>query len=65
MDGPTEWIGAEIGWRISVAGAPDVVFEGRIETAQDFGDGVIRISGGLAGGGRFVFVANDAGLWSA
>ena len=45
-----KWIGARIAWRINVADEPDVAFEGRIDTASDLGDGVVRVSGALAGG---------------
>lgn len=62
MDGLAKWIGARIEWRVQVEAEHDVVFDGRIDTAEDFGDGVSRISGALAGGGRFVLVTNERGL---
>ena len=62
MDGPTKWTGARIAWRVSVAAEPDVAFEGRIDTVSELGDGVIRISGALAGGGRFVLVTDESSL---
>ena len=65
MDGPAQWIGAKIGWRVSVTADSDVKFDGRIDTAEDFGDGVIRISGALADGGRFVLVTDESSLASA
>ena len=65
MPEPAKWIGARIDWRISVAGEPDVAFEGRIDTASDLGDGVVRVSGALAGGGRFVLVTDESSLTNA
>ena len=62
MDGPTKWAGARVSWRVSVAGEPDVLFDGRIDIAQDLGDGVTRISGALATGGRFVLVTDEGSL---
>jgi hypothetical protein len=59
MHGLEKWIGAGIGWRINVAPEPDVVFAGRIDTVSDLGEGVTRISGALAGGGRFVLVTEN------
>ena len=40
----------------------DVVFAGRIDAAEDYGDGVTRISAALASGGRFVLVTDESGL---
>ena len=65
MHEPAKWIGARIAWRINVADEPDVAFEGRIDTASDLGDGVVRVSGGLAGGGRFVLVTDESSLTNA
>ena len=65
MHEPAKWIGARIDWRISVADEPDVAFEGRIDTASDLGDGVVRVSGALAGGGRFVLVTDESSLTNA
>ena len=65
MHEPAKWIGAWIDWRISVADEPDVAFEGRIDTASDLGDGVVRVSGALAGGGRFVLVTDESSLGNA
>jgi hypothetical protein len=56
MDGPKRWVGARISWRIDVEDEPDVAFEGRIDTAEDIGNGVIRVSGSPQTGGRFVLV---------
>ena len=64
MDGPAQWIGTKIGWHVSVTADSDVKFDGRIDTAEDFGDGVIRISGALAEGGRFVLVTDESSLAS-
>ena len=44
MDRPGNWIGAGIEWRIRVTAESDVVFEEQIDTAEDYGDGVTRIS---------------------
>jgi hypothetical protein len=65
MDGPKEWIGAQISWRVSNGCGPSVVFGGQIDTAEDFGDGIIRISGALTGGRRFVLVTDEPGLTRA
>jgi hypothetical protein len=62
MDGPTEWIGARIDWRVSDAAEPDVVFEARIDTAENVGDGITRLSGELVSGGRFVLVTDERSL---
>jgi hypothetical protein len=59
MDGLGNWIGARIEWRVRIAAETDVAFEGQIDTAEDYGDGVIRISGALASGGRFVLVTDE------
>ena len=40
----------------------DVTFEGRIDSAEDIGDGIVRVSGALCSGSRFVLVTNEAGL---
>ena len=58
--GELKWIGVRISCRLSVADEPDVQFDGRIKTAEDIGDGIIRISGALTSGARFVLV-NDEG----
>jgi hypothetical protein len=65
MDGLAKWIGTRIEWRVRGTAEGDLVFDGRIDTAEDFGDGVSRISGALAGGGRFVLVTNESGLTCA
>jgi hypothetical protein len=65
MDGLGKWIGARIEWRVRVAAEPDVVFDGRVDTAEDFGDGVTRISGAMASGGRFVLVTDESRLTNA
>ena len=57
--------GARIDWRISVPDGRGVVFDGRIDTAEDYGDGVTRISGALASGGRFVLVTDESSLTKA
>jgi hypothetical protein len=64
MDGGREWIGARISWRVEGVGdgQRDVTFEGRIDTAEDFGEGVVRISGALTSGSRFVLVTDAAGM---
>jgi hypothetical protein len=58
MDGPGRWIGARISWRVSVGNEPDVTFDGRIDTSEDIGDGITRVSGALADGCRFVLVTD-------
>jgi hypothetical protein len=58
MDGPEEWIGAQISWRVSRGCEPAVVFGGQIDTAEDIGDGIVRIAGAISTGGRFVLVTN-------
>jgi len=60
--GLAQWIGARIEWCIRPESEPEVVFDGRIDTAEDVGDGVTRISGALAGGGRFVLVTDESSL---
>jgi hypothetical protein len=59
MEARHAWVGAEITWYVSRAGESAAVFGGRIETADDLGDGIVRISGPMAGGGQFVLVANQ------
>ena len=65
MDGE-RWIGARIRWRVESVelGQIDVEFEGRIDTAEDFGDGLVRMSGALTSGSRFVLVTDDSALGS-
>jgi hypothetical protein len=58
MDGLTKWIGARISWRVRVEGEPDVVFDARIDMAEEIGDGILRISGAFATGARFVLVTD-------
>ncbi len=60
MDGE-EWIGARITWRVH-RDELDLEFDGQIDTAEDIGDGIVRVSGALTGGHRFVLVTADAGL---
>jgi len=60
MDGLAKWIDARIEWRVSVAVEPDILFEGRIDTAEAIDDGITRISGSLAGGGRFVLISDES-----
>ena len=64
MDERKEWIGARSSWRIHVeeSGGADVAFGGEVETAEDIGDGIVRMSGALADGGRFVVVTDHGGL---
>jgi hypothetical protein len=64
MDGGSEWLGARIAWHVDSAslGESDLEFEGKIETAESIGDGIVRISGALMNGGRFVLVAHDEGF---
>ncbi len=49
-------------WRVEGVelGQIDVEFEGRIDTAEDFGDGLVRMSGALTSGSRFVLVTDDS-----
>ena len=56
-----EWIGARITWCISAQdpAGPDVAFYGEIDTAEDIGDGIIRVSGTMSTGGRFVLVTDE------
>jgi hypothetical protein len=64
MDERKEWIGARIDWRIhveDVIGA-DLAFGGKIDTAEEIGDGIVRMSGALCDGGRFVVVTDHVGL---
>jgi hypothetical protein len=61
MDGE-EWIGAQISWRVHNGDELDLEFEGQIDTAEDIGDGIVRIAGALSTGRRFVLVTDDAGL---
>jgi hypothetical protein len=64
MDERKEWIGARIDWRIhvdDVVGA-DLAFGGEVDTAEDIGQGIVRMSGALCDGGRFVVVTDHAGL---
>ena len=58
MDGEG-WIGASISWRVQGSEGLDLEFEGQIDTAEDIGDGIVRISGALASGSRFVLVTDD------
>jgi hypothetical protein len=65
MDGRSGWNGARITWHVRAAGGVvDLDFEGRIERAESIGDGVVRIAGELAAGGRFVLVTDEAGIAS-
>jgi hypothetical protein len=60
MDGE-EWIGARISWRVQ-GDALELEFDGQIDTAEDIGEGIVRVSGALTSGHRFVLVTDDAGL---
>ena len=48
-----------ISWRVHDGEGLDLEFEGQIDTAEDIGDGIVRISGALASGSRFVLVTDD------
>ena len=61
MDGE-EWIGARISSRVHTRDEIDLEFEGLIDTADDIGDGIVRIAGALSSGSRFVLVTDDGGL---
>ena len=63
MDSPSEVDrrGGSTGASASAA-EPDVVFEARIDTAEDVGDGITRLSGVLVSGGRFVLVPDERSL---
>jgi hypothetical protein len=58
MDGETGWVGARIAWLIH-SDDVDAEFAGLIETAEDLGDGIVRLSGPLTSGHRFVLVTVD------
>jgi hypothetical protein len=45
MDGLAKWIDARIEWRVSVTTEPDILFEGRIDTAEAVDESVTRIAG--------------------
>jgi len=62
MDGLAKWIDARIEWRVSVTTEPDILFEGRIDTAEAVDESVTRIAGSLAGGGRFVLISDESSL---
>ena len=51
-----------ISWRIGVDDESDVRFDGRVDTAEDIGEGITRISGALVSGGRFVLVTDEGSL---
>ena len=60
----TEWVGSHITLRIHEEGPAgvDVAFGGNIDTAENWGDGMFRMSGALSGGDRLVLVTNHSGL---
>ena len=64
MDERKEWIGARIDWRIHIdeTVGGDLTNGGEVETAENIGDGIVRMSGALCDGGRFVVVTDHAGL---
>jgi len=64
MEGGKKWVGARIRWRLSVSGSREcaVAFDGLVEDAQAFADGVTRLSGALSSGGRFVLVTDEPDL---
>jgi hypothetical protein len=62
MEVVTRWLGARVNWRFDVADEIGVVFDGHIDTAEDVGDGIIRISGPLTSGSRFVLVTDEPAM---
>ncbi len=58
MDGEARWVGARIAWLLHSDGV-DAEFAGLIDTAEDLGDGIVRLSGPLTSGHRFVLVTDD------
>ena len=49
-------------WRVHNGDEIDVAFDGRIDIAEDLGEGLVHISGALSSGHRCVLVTADAGL---
>ena len=60
----TRWLGARVNWRFDAADQSGVVFDGQIDTAEEVGDGIIRISGPLTSGSRFVLVTDEPAMHS-
>jgi hypothetical protein len=58
MDGRASLIGARITMRVDVEADLAVSYDGRIDTAEEIGDGIVRISGAITTGGRFVLVTD-------